>query len=130
MRQQESSIGTTDLTSTPSRRWYQFTILHLLVAMTLLAAGSAILAHMLKPKPVEVQGRVTIDGKPLSNGLIAFVLTDGKKKQRYSQQIRNGSYAFSDVIESCVYSVEISSPRTTGNVTIEPFPQNTTVTQL
>lgn len=132
MHQQAPSVGITDSTSAPSRRWYQFTIWHLLVAMTLLAGGFAILENMQQPEPVGLQGRVMVDENPLSNGVIVFVLTSGKKKQRFSQQIRNGAYAFSRKIEPGVYSVEISSPKSTGDVTVETIPpkynSNTTLT--
>lgn len=73
-----------------------------------------------------------MDGKPLSTGLITFVLADGKKGRRLSQRISNGTYAFSDAIESGAYFAEISSPKATGNATVETIPpeynSNTTLT--
>ena len=119
-------IGTTNLTSTTNRRWYQFSLWHLLVAMTILAVGSSILAqllaHMRKPEPVEVRGSVRIDGRPLSSGQITFVLMDRMKKQRVSQPVSNGAYAFSDVIESGSYFIEITSPTASGKATVETIP--------
>ena len=126
MAQEEPKVDPIDPASTSNRRWYQFSIWHLLVAMTVLALGFSIVNHivneMLKPEPTEVRGTVYLDEKPLANGLITLVLADGKKKQRICQPIRNGEYTFPDAIESGVYLVEISSPRTTGNVTIETIP--------
>jgi len=104
-------VGKTNLTTKTNRRWYQISLWHLLVAMTVLCVASFICAQMLKPDPAEVRGHVTIDGMPLSNGLITFVSADPKKRKRLSQRITNGTYAFSDGIESGVYFAEISSPK-------------------
>lgn len=120
MRSQHPEVGTTTLTSTAARRWYQFSIWHLLVAMTILSVASSLVARMLKPEPVKVEGCVYMDETPLSSGLITFV--DEKKRQRVSRRISNGTYAFSDTIESGCYFVEISSPRATGNVAVETIP--------
>ncbi len=128
----DSMVGPMNLISTTKQRWYQFSLWHLFVATTILAAASAILAHMLKPEPLEVRGCVTMGGKPLSTGLITFVLADGKKTRRLSQRISNGIYAFSEGMESGVCFVEIRSPKATGDATVETIPaeynSNTTLT--
>jgi hypothetical protein len=90
-----------------------------LVNSSLLFSAAAILlvAGCEQPAPVgQVQGTVTLDGKPVDNGIIRFTPLDGKVGTA-GGVVENGR--FTSTVPVAKHRVEISATKITGEATPE-----------
>jgi hypothetical protein len=73
----------------------------------------------------EVSGRVTLDGKPLSEGLVTFRPAPETAGPEFSGQVANGEYRVVKSVLPGAYSVQVRSWQKTGRTVESPLGKNT-----
>jgi hypothetical protein len=73
----------------------------------------------------EVSGRVTLDGKPLSEGLVTFRPAPETAGPEFSGQVANGEYRVVKSVLPGTYSVQVRSWQKTGRTVESPLGKNT-----
>jgi hypothetical protein len=73
----------------------------------------------------EVSGRVTLDGKPLSEGLVTFLPAPETAGPEFSGNVSNGEYRVTQSVLPGAYSVKVRSWQKTGRIVESPYGGNT-----
>ena len=81
----------------------------------------ALLASGCGPKLASVQGKVTLDGQPVSQGIISFQPESGTSAPSAGGELVDGKYVLPREIIPGAYRVEISSWQETGKTVNGPF---------
>lgn len=100
-----------------------FRMLCLILVMPLVGCGGGDDPNAYEgPKRATVKGKVTFDGAPVTDGIIAFLGIGGDKLHKTGGPIVNGEYSIAEAKgpNQGVYRVEIRWPKATGKKSKDP----------
>lgn len=103
-------------------KWNQFSILGALVGTSILAVLFWLVPPLLVPK-TELTGKVTLDGKPLADGVLTLLPQQAGTRQPIQLDIANGVYAIFGGLEPGNYVVKINASTLQGKLSVELIPE-------
>ncbi|MCR9296834.1 MAG: carboxypeptidase-like regulatory domain-containing protein [bacterium] len=103
-------------------KWNQFSILGALVGTSIMAVLFWLVPPLLVPK-TELTGKVTLDGKPLADGVLTLLPQQAGTQQPIQLDIANGVYAIFGGLKPGDYVVKINASRLQGKLSVELIPE-------